>query len=58
MLEMLLDRIQLLENKKEIMELANELLTIILNNKTLPDNDKLMTVDLLNALVNNQLYKQ
>lgn len=57
MLEKMREKIDLLENHEQIVSLSNRLFDIIVENKDLPDNEKILVVDLLNAMLNNELYK-
>jgi len=57
MLEKMQEKIALLENQEQIISLSNRLFDIIVENKDLPDNEKILVVDLLNAMLNNKLYK-
>lgn len=57
MLEKMREKIALLENHEQIVSLSNRLFDIIVENRDLPDNDKILVVDLLNAMLNSELYK-
>lgn len=57
MLEKMQEKIALLENHEQIVSLSNRLFDIIVENRDLPDNEKILVVDLLNAMLNNELYK-
>lgn len=57
MLEKMQEKIALLENHEQIISLSNRLFDIIVENRDLPDNEKILVVDLLNAMLNNELYK-
>lgn len=57
MLEKMHEKIALLENHEQIVSLSNRIFDIIIENRDLPDNEKILVVDLLNAMLNNELYK-
>lgn len=57
MLEKMREKIALLEDHEQIVSLSNRLFDIIVENRDLPDNEKILVVDLLNAMLNNELYK-
>lgn len=57
MLEKMREKIALLENHEQIVSLSNRLFDIIVENRDLPDNEKILVADLLNAMLNNELYK-
>lgn len=57
MLEELVKRIELLDNKEEIINTANAIVEQILKNQKLEDNEKLLVVDLVNAIINEKMYK-
>ena len=57
MLEELVKRIELLDNKEEIINAANAIVEQILKNQKLEDNEKLLVVDLINAIINERMYK-
>jgi len=57
MLEKMREKIELLEDHEQIVSLSNRLFDIIVENRDLPDNEKILVVDLLNAMLNNELYK-
>lgn len=57
MLEELVKRIELLDNKEEIINAANAIVEQILKNQKLEDNEKLLVVDLVNAIINEKMYK-
>ena len=57
MLEKMQQKIAVLEDHEQIISLSNRLFDIIVENKNLPDNEKILVVDLLNAMLNNELYK-
>ena len=52
----MLDKINLLENKDNIIKTANEVYKLIKDNKNLNDSEKLMTIELAEAILNNDLY--
>lgn len=52
----MLDKINLLENKDNIIKIANEVYKLIKDNKNLNDSEKLMTIELAEAILNNDLY--
>ena len=51
MLEELAKRIELLENKDEIINAANTIVEQIMRNPNLEENEKLLVVDLINAII-------
>lgn len=57
MLEELVKRIELLENKNEIINAANTIVEQIMRNPNLEENEKLLVVDLINAIINERMYK-
>ncbi|MBO5414582.1 MAG: hypothetical protein J6A17_03030 [Bacilli bacterium] len=57
MLEELVKRIELLENKDEIINAANTIVEQIMRNPNLEENEKLLVVDLINAIINERMYK-
>lgn len=57
MLEDLAKRIELLENKDEIINAANTIVEQIMRNPNLEENEKLLVVDLINAIINERMYK-
>lgn len=57
MLEKMREKIAVLDNQEEITLLANELFNKIIQNENLQSNEKILVVDLLNAMLNNKLYK-
>lgn len=57
MLEELAKRIELLENKDEIINAANTIVEQIMRNPNLEENEKLLVVDLINAIINERMYK-
>ena len=52
----MLDKINLLENKDEIINMAKEIVKILEENKNLDDSEKLMTIELAVAQLNYDLY--
>lgn len=52
----MLDKINLLENKDEIINGANEIVKKLEENKNLDDSEKLMTIELAVAQLNYDLY--
>lgn len=52
----MMDKINLLENKDAIIEGAEEIVKLLLNNKKLDDSEKLMTIELALAKINYELY--
>lgn len=52
----MLDKINLLENKDEIINRANEIVKKLEENKNLDDSEKLMTIELAVAQLNYDLY--
>ena len=57
MLEELVKRIELLEKKDEIINAANTIVEQIMRNPNLEENEKLLVVDLINAIINERMYK-
>lgn len=57
MLEELVKRIESLENKDEIINAANTIVEQIMRNPNLEENEKLLVVDLINAIINERMYK-
>ena len=57
MLEKMNEKIEQLENYEKIISVATNLFDIIIENRELPNNEKILVVDLLNAMLNNELYK-
>ena len=57
MLEELVKRIELLENKDEIINAANTIVEQIMQNPNLEENEKLLVVDLINTIINERMYK-
>lgn len=52
----MLDKINLLENKDEIIKVANEIFEILINDDKLDNSEKLMTIELAMAKINYKLY--
>ena len=52
----MLDKINLLDNKNEIINTSNEIVDILKNNEQLDDSEKLMTIELAMAQINYDLY--
>ena len=52
----MLDKINLLENKDEIINAAKEIVKGLEENKNLDDSEKLMTIELAVAQLNYDLY--
>ena len=52
----MLDKINLLENKDEIIKVANEIFEILINDDKLDNSEKLMTIELAVAKINYKLY--
>ena len=52
----MLDKINLLENKDEIINTAKEIVEKLEENKNLDDSEKLMTIELAVAQLNYDLY--
>ncbi len=57
MLEKMQEKIEQLENHEQIISLSSRLFDIIVENRELKDNEKILVVDLLNAMLNDELYK-
>lgn len=53
----MLDKINLLENKDNIIGTANQIFDILMDNENLDDSEKLMTIELAMAKINFVLYK-
>lgn len=56
MLESMSEKIEQLDNYERIISLATNLFDIIIENRDLPNNEKILVVDLLNAMLNSELY--
>lgn len=52
----MLDKINLLENKDEIINTAKEIVKSLEENRNLDDSEKLMTIELAVAQLNYDLY--
>lgn len=52
----MLDKINLLENKDNIIEVAEKIVEMLKNNDNLDDSEKLMTIELAVAKLNYDLY--
>lgn len=52
----MLEKINLLENKDDIINGADELVELLMNNEVLNKSDKLMTIELAMAKLNYILY--
>lgn len=52
----MLDKINLLENKDEIIKVADEIFNLLISDKNLNDSEKLMTIELAMAKINYELY--
>lgn len=57
MLEKMNEKIEQLDNYEKIISVATNLFDIIIENRELPNNEKILVVDLLNAMLNDELYK-
>ena len=53
----MLDKINLLENKDNIIGVADEIFNLLMENENLNDSEKLMTIELAMAKINYVLYK-
>ncbi len=53
----MLDKINLLDNKNEIISVANEIVKLLKEDKNLDNSEKLMTIELAIAQLNYDLYK-
>ena len=53
----MLDKINLLENKDEIIKVANEIVKMLKEDSFLNDSEKIMTIELAIAQLNYDLYK-
>ena len=51
-MDYMFDKINVLENKDNIINTANEIVKILKENKNLNDSEKLMTIELAEALLN------
>lgn len=52
----MLDKINLLENKDEIINVADEIFRLLIDDKNLNDSERLMAIELAMAKVNYELY--
>ena len=52
----MLDKIDLLENKEEIIQSAGKIVELLKENKRLDNSEKLMTIELAVAQLNYELY--
>lgn len=52
----MMDKINLLENKDTIIDGAEEIVKLLLDNKKLDDSERLMTIELAVAKLNYELY--
>ena len=52
----MMDKIVLHKNKEEIMKVADELIKVLMDDKTLDNSEKLMTIELAMAKLNYDLY--
>jgi len=52
----MLDKINLLKNKDEIINSANDIVKLLKNNSNLDESEKLMTIELAVAKLNYDLY--
>lgn len=52
----MLDKINLLENKDEIINVADEIFKLLIDDKNLNDSERLMAIELAMAKVNYELY--
>lgn len=53
----MLDKINLLDNKDEIINAANDIVKLLKEDKKLNDSEKIMTIELAVAQLNYDLYK-
>lgn len=53
----MLDKINLLDNKNEIISVANEIVKLLKEDENLDNSEKLMTIELAMAQLNYDLYK-
>ena len=56
-MDYMMDKINLHSNKDEIVNMANKVVKMIKEDKKLDDSEKIMTMELANALLNKNLYK-
>ena len=52
----MLEKINVLENKEEIIHSADKIVELLKENKNLDDSEKLMTIELAVAKINYELY--
>lgn len=52
----MLDKIEVLDNKKEIKKIAKKIVDLLKNDTKLDDSEKLMTIELAMAQLNHDLY--
>ena len=52
----MLDKINLLDNKDQIINTADKIFNLLIDNEKLNDSEKLMTIELAMAKVNYKLY--
>ena len=57
MMRYMLDKIEVHDNKEEIIKTANEIIKFLKENNNLNDSEKLMTIELAIAQLNYDLYK-
>lgn len=56
MMNYMLDKINLLDNKDEIINFADKIVELLKTNDNLDDSEKLMTIELAVAKLNYELY--
>lgn len=56
MMNYMLDKIKLLDNKNEIINFADKIVELLKTNDKLDDSEKLMTIELAVAKLNYELY--
>lgn len=56
-MDYMFDKINLLANKDNIITTAQNIVKLLQENKNLNDSEKLMTIELAEALLNHELYK-
>lgn len=52
----MLDKINLLDNKDEIIKIADEIFKLLIDDENLNDSERLMAIELAMAKVNYELY--
>ncbi len=52
----MLDKINLLDNKDEIIEIADKIFNLLIDDEKLNNSEKLMTIELAMAKINYKLY--